>query len=350
MAERRMFCKTIIDSDAFLDMPLSAQALYFHLCMRADDEGFINNYKKIQRMVGASDDDLKLLYLKKFILTFDSGVIVVKHWRMHNYIQKDRFKPTVFSEEKAMLQLKANNAYTFSGNSPGTKCIQDVSSSDTKCIQDVSNTDTECVQDVYSMDTLKNNSYSKNDPQTRMNTNGYSLDTECIHNVSSLDTQVRLGKVSIELGKDSIELGKVRSGKDDPNPQIKMTKEQIIKLFPLIQQDWNLLDDLGFKNVRIIGPGTKRGEDLYKCLTTFGPDSFSEVIEKLKQSEYLQGNNKDNWQPDFDWVVDPDNYRKILEDKFKEVYKPIKKSRNFCPEVNRTSEEYAELEEQLLDN
>lgn len=112
MAERRMFAKTIIDSDAFLDMPLSAQALYFHLSMRADDDGFINNPKKIQRMVGASDDDCKLLIMKRFIITFESGVIVIKHWKIHNYIRNDRYKPTIYKEEKARLIEKENKAYT----------------------------------------------------------------------------------------------------------------------------------------------------------------------------------------------------------------------------------------------
>jgi len=112
MAERRMFAKTIIDSDAFLDMPLSAQALYFHLSMRADDDGFVNNPKKVQRMVGASDDDCKLLVMKRFVLTFESGVIVIKHWRIHNYIKKDRYKETVYLQEKSSLCLNDNNAYT----------------------------------------------------------------------------------------------------------------------------------------------------------------------------------------------------------------------------------------------
>lgn len=111
MAERRMFSKQIIDSDAFLDMPLSAQALYFHLSMRADDDGFINNPKKIQRMVGATDDDCKLLIAKKFVLTFESGVIVIKHWRLHNYIRKDRYKETVYLEEKSQLSSKENGIY-----------------------------------------------------------------------------------------------------------------------------------------------------------------------------------------------------------------------------------------------
>ena len=119
-----MFAKTIIDSDAFLDMPLSTQALYFHLSMRADDDGFINNPKKIQRMIGCADDDLKLLIAKRYLLPFESGVVVIKHWKIHNYIQKDRYKPTVYAEERAMLTIKPNGAYT--------DCIHDVSKTDTQ--------------------------------------------------------------------------------------------------------------------------------------------------------------------------------------------------------------------------
>lgn len=124
MAERRMFAKTIIDSDAFLDMPLSSQCLYFHLAMRADDDGFINNPKKIQRMIGASDDDLKLLAVKRFLIPFDSGVVVIKHWKIHNYIQNDRYKPTIYQEEKKLLTIKDNNSYT--------ECIHDVSKMETQ--------------------------------------------------------------------------------------------------------------------------------------------------------------------------------------------------------------------------
>ena len=112
MAEKRMFTQKIIDSDPFLDMPLSTQALYFHLNMRADDDGFINNPKRIQRTIGASEDDLKLLIAKRFLICFESGVIVIKHWRMHNTLRKDRYNPTQYQEEYAMLEVKDNNAYT----------------------------------------------------------------------------------------------------------------------------------------------------------------------------------------------------------------------------------------------
>ncbi len=124
MAERRMFAKTIIDSDAFLDMPQSTQLLYFHLSMRADDDGFINNPKSIMRNTKCNEDDIKLLITKKFIIPFESGIVVIKHWKIHNYIAKDRYKETKYKEEKALLSLDENNSYT--------SCIQPVYKMDTQ--------------------------------------------------------------------------------------------------------------------------------------------------------------------------------------------------------------------------
>lgn len=111
MAERRMIAKTIIDSDLFLDMPMSTQCLYFHLNMRADDDGFINNPKKIQRMIGCNDDDIKLLIAKNFIIPFESGVVVIKHWKIHNYIRMDRYKETLYKEEKSQLVTDKSKEY-----------------------------------------------------------------------------------------------------------------------------------------------------------------------------------------------------------------------------------------------
>lgn len=108
-----MFNMKIVDSDSFLDMPLSTQCLYFHLNMRADDDGFIGNPKRIQKLVGASDDDLKLLMAKRFVLSFESGVIVIKHWRMHNTLSTSRYCETTYIDEKSHLLLKENKSYSF---------------------------------------------------------------------------------------------------------------------------------------------------------------------------------------------------------------------------------------------
>jgi len=179
VAERRMFAKTIIDSDAFLDMPASTQSLYFHLSMRADDDGFINNPKKIVRMINSSDDDLKLLYAKNFILTFESGVIVIKHWRIHNYIQKDRYKNTVYEDEKSLLTIKTNGAYTFKK----------------------------------------------------------SENESCIHDVSISETQVRLGKVRLELGKESI--GEGIRHKYGSHSRVLLSDEEYLKLKDQYPNDYD---------------------------------------------------------------------------------------------------------------
>ena len=104
MAQRRMFSRKITETDRFLEMPLSSQALYFHLNMGADDEGFIDKAKTIQRTIGASDDDMKLLIAKRFLIPFDSGVVVIRHWRIHNYIRSDRFQSTLHQDEKTQLE------------------------------------------------------------------------------------------------------------------------------------------------------------------------------------------------------------------------------------------------------
>lgn len=113
MARKRMFRLDVLETDAFMDMPLSAQALYFHLGLRADDDGFIGAPKRIVKNVGASDDDFKLLIAKRFVLLFEDGVIVIKHWRLHNTISRNRYVPTAFTDDKNTLRIKDNGAYTF---------------------------------------------------------------------------------------------------------------------------------------------------------------------------------------------------------------------------------------------
>ena len=132
MAERRMFAKTIVTSDAFLDMPASTRCLYFLLGMVADDDGFVNNPKSIMRQAGSTVDDMNLLIAKRFILNFNSGVVVIKHWCIHNTIQKDRYKETKYLEEKSTLMLDENKAYTEAETDVYPECIQAVSNPDTQ--------------------------------------------------------------------------------------------------------------------------------------------------------------------------------------------------------------------------
>lgn len=159
MAEKRMFTKSIIDSDKFLEMPLSTQALYFHLGMRADDEGFINSPKKIIRAVNCNEDDLKLLIAKGFVICFDTGIIAITHWKLHNHIQKDRFKPTLYEEEKSLLDENNRKEYilkTVVSNSMDTKCIQIVSNTDTKNRLDKNRIDKDSIVNVSTAVDVRN--------------------------------------------------------------------------------------------------------------------------------------------------------------------------------------------------
>ena len=128
MAKRRMFSLDVIDTDSFLDLPASSQSLYFHLGMRADDDGFVSSPKRITAMVGAAGDDLKLLIAKGFVIPFESGVCVIRDWRVNNYIQRDRYTPSIYTEEKQRLSIAENGRYSH----VDTQCIQDVSKSDTQ--------------------------------------------------------------------------------------------------------------------------------------------------------------------------------------------------------------------------
>ena len=190
MAQRRMFSKKITDTDSFLDMPLSTQALYFHLNMGADDEGFVDQVKKIQRSIGASNDDLKVLIGKGFLIPFESGVVVIRHWRIHNYIQTDRFQATIHLEEKAQLDYDKSK--------------------------------------IASVKPLN----------------------QCIQNVSSLDTQVRLGED--RLDKDRLELDKVSylNGSDDEKKSLaQIIKSSNIKINERHTQ--MLLDYIGLDNMTV---------------------------------------------------------------------------------------------------
>lgn len=128
MAEKRCFCMSIVDSDAFMEMPLSTQCFYFHLGMRADDYGFVNNPRRIAKLVGASDDDFKLLVSKRFLLLFDNGVVVIKHWLMHNTVKNDRIKLPQYPDIAAKVYIKQNKSYTEVPQGECTTLLQAIES------------------------------------------------------------------------------------------------------------------------------------------------------------------------------------------------------------------------------
>ena len=158
MAQKRMFNKAITNDDNFFFFLISSQVLYFHLSMNADDDGFVNNWKSIMRMTGTKEDDLKVLITKQYIIPFDSGVIVIKHWRLNNYLQKDRIIPTQYQEELKQLELDNNNVYKMY-----TECIHSIeeNSVDKNSIE-------ECSTEETLFDYLQENGFSLTPIETQI--------------------------------------------------------------------------------------------------------------------------------------------------------------------------------------
>lgn len=171
MAAKRMIKIDLVTSDAFLDMPLTAQGLFFHLCVRADDDGFIDCVNKIIRECQASKEDFEILKQNRYVLTFpNSNVIVIKHWNLHNSIPKDRYKPTNYTEEKALLYQKENGAYTFDVSKMSTKCKQNVTTD--KSSKDKNR--------VYTRKSTKNNSFMNFDQREQSDEFIEQLETDLL--------------------------------------------------------------------------------------------------------------------------------------------------------------------------
>lgn len=262
MAERRMMSKKIIDSDAFTEMPLSSQALYFHLLLRADDDGFLNNAKKIMRNVGANQNDYDMLIMKRFIIQFDEGVCVIKHWLIHNYIRSDRYKPTQYIEEKDMLSVKENGAYQLLKSDEDTP---------------VGN----------HMETI--GIPSENQKRTTCNT----IDTTS----PTWETQDRLGKDRIGIGKDIIV-------SDDTICRTDVQR---------VVEAWN---QMGVNPVSRITATSTRYKMISARIKEYGVDDVLKAIEKINESTFLKGGGSRGWMIDFEWFSRPNNFPKVLEGQY----------------------------------
>lgn len=257
LAQKRMFTMKIVDSDAFLDMPATTQCLYFHLNMRADDDGFIGNPKRIMKITGASEDDLRLLIAKRFVLTFEDGVIVIKHWRMHNTLSRDRYVETSYTDEKKMLLLKDNGSYSLTGGNP---------IDDTRLIE-------------------------RSGRQTQQRRNKDATKT---HSDKGLDIDKDIDKEKdnkLIVSKDTICQTDVRR----------------------VIEEWNKLQEVGINPIRDIKPSSKRYQLLKGRIREYGIDEVINAINNVRNSDFLRGENNRGWMITFDWFVKPNNFLKTLE-------------------------------------
>ena len=253
MAEKRMFAKTIVLSDAFLDMPMSARCLYFTFGMLADDDGFVSSPKGIMRQCGASVDDLNILIAKRYVLAFESGIIVIKHWRINNYLRQDRYTPTTYVEEKETLSLDAKGAYVESGEAP------------------------------------------VGIPPGR----------------PPVDHPVYPDKD--RLDKDSED--KERIDSTEPVGSVCRTKD-----VRRITEAWN---SLGLQQLTKMTSDSKRGGMLRARVNEYGVDKVLEAIEKVRNSDFLKGQNKSGFIITFEWFVRPNNFPKVLEGNYDNRAEPM---------------------------
>ena len=196
MAQRRMFSQKVIETDKFLDMALTAQSLYFHLGMNADDDGFVGNPKSIKRMTGASEDDLKALVEKDYLIVFDDGVVVIKDWLVSNYVKKDRYTPTIYTDDMKLIGLDKNKRYQFVSdleperNQVGTEMSPE-------CIQNGDKMEPNCIQSG----SKNKNQISSENSQPQQGQGFNSMEPNWNQNGTEMDPQVRLGKDRVKLSK-----------------------------------------------------------------------------------------------------------------------------------------------------
>lgn len=274
MAQKRMFNMKIVDSDAFLDMPLSTQCLYFHLNMRADDDGFVGNPKRIARLISANDDDLKLLLAKRFILAFDSGVIVIKHWRIHNTLSSKAYTETAYTDEKRRLLLKKNKSYSLTEGDPID-------------------------------DSLLVSNQSKKEMQEKCKENAFLMLPDKIREEES-----RLGEKSIDNEHPSNQptlQQNVSSISDEIDCRTKNVRRKDVQQ---VIDAWN---GTGLKQIERITPESKRGDMTRKRIRDYGLDKVLKAIENVKDSKFLCGDNKKGWTATYDWFIRPENFQRALE-------------------------------------
>lgn len=355
MAEKRMFAKTIVTSDAFLDMPPSARCLYFTLAMFADDDGFVNNPKSIMRQAGSSLDDMNILIAKKFIITFESGVIVIKHWRIHNYIRSDRKHETKYTDEMALLDVDEKGAYTQKDSSDilldqcdakelrkiayneselpysfnykirqafhGKQCpiCGCIMSSEYLCkptIQhnipiskggkhELGNISVICQSCNSSIRDKETGDLNANEVIEAWNEICQASDRQMS---DKCHTEVRLGKDRLVEDRLDINIKDVR-----PTDEGRITPDDIKS----VMAAWN---ELPVTQIQAVNRGTKRYTMLKARIAEYGLDAVLEAINLVSQSPFLLG-RKTDFMITFDWFIRPNNFIKVYEGNYNEQFK-----------------------------
>ena len=308
MAERRMLSRTILDSDKFLDLPLTTQVLYIHLIMNADDDGFLNNSQKIIRMIGAAKKDFELLFSSDFIIDFENGICAVKHWKLHNYIRSDRYKPTVYQDELKRLIVAENKVYELVKYDVDKNINYELVNYN---VDKNINIDSNCeLSESYNFDDKIN---------VFLGEKTYGIPTD-----NHMETQNRLDEISID--KDSIDKEYVEEKEENINFEYENSEKNSVEI--LVNQEYENLENLEESNDyfnEIISKWNLLGISSISCIKNtrrkllkarikeHGRDDVINAIEKIEKSSFLKGQNDRGWVITFDWFVKPNNFIKVFE-------------------------------------
>lgn len=288
MAQKRMFDKIITNDDNFLEMPNSTQALYFHLSMNADDDGFVNNWKSIMKITGTKEDDLKILISKSYLIPFDSGILVIKHWRINNYLRGDRYRPTQFQKEFNMLENHENKAYQLKSewSTIGIPLVN---------------------PDKIRID--KNRIEKNREEENSIEDTKMSLKTDKIDKMSL--------KTDNLSSNDSLAIA---------SPTPTENKKEVFNNF------LNIYNEECTNLPKCLKITEKRKVAINKCLKEkIDEEVFREICIKANQSNFLIGENDRNWKADFDFVTRSDKAMQILEGK----YENRQKNNNIFYEIGK---------------
>lgn len=349
MAERRMLTKKVTDDDAFMSLSSSAQALYLHLNMAADDDGFCNQVAICMFRAHASVQDLEALLEKRYVYQFENGVIVIRHWRMANALRKDRYTQTVFQHEMEKLNLQKDGTYTLEDTGI-TLAIE--SDNETKEHVETARQKAYRESDLpYSFDyKIRHAFYGRECPicgcKMERNKDDCGIITEyhvptIQHNIPiSKGGKHEIGNISVicrqcnisvqDKETDKLNADEVAKEWDrisgcrlvaDCLPQDRIGKDRIgqdsnknyssLSVSGRILNHWNALQTLGIKPIRMING--KREESVRARIRQYGEDAFIEAIDRIRESDFLQGKNSRGWTITFDWLILPSNFPKVLE-------------------------------------
>ncbi len=349
----------VVDTDKFLEMPLTAQCLYFHLGMRADDDGFIDAPKRILRYIGSNNDDLKILLTKGYLIPFEDGVVVIRDWLKNNQIRADRKKSTRYTEKLSLLAVEKDTYVVnlYNDNQLPYQMTTKCQPSDNQVSYQVATNCQPTANQVATNVILNNN----NDQlATNVMTFGNQMSTNCQPSGNQLPTNCQpiANQVSTKchtqdrLGKDSIGYNIVISN-DITRSKVQDNQNEKKRGNTPYQEIVDMYNNICVSLPRVTKLSEARKKAIRARYNQYAIEDFKRLFETAEGSSFLKGGGGQDWVASFDWLIKDSNMAKVLDGNYIDRHTEPKKSDQQFKEFSQrtcTQEEMDELEKKLLKN